>query len=71
MKCDIKEIECEFWDGVECSKEECEREHVPECGYKCKGGYLYNKAGRLIPVKEEKELFDKIGIRYLKPEERV
>jgi DNA polymerase/3'-5' exonuclease PolX len=39
-------------------------------GYKSIDGYLHNRIKHKIPVREEKDLFDKIGIKYVEPENR-
>jgi DNA polymerase/3'-5' exonuclease PolX len=39
-------------------------------GYKLNQYGLYDKKGKLIPIKTEDELFKKIGMKYAKPSER-
>ena len=40
-----------------------------KAGYKGKDGYLTN-AGHIVPVREEEDLFKRIGIEYVPPEKR-
>jgi DNA polymerase/3'-5' exonuclease PolX len=44
---------------------------IPRAGYKCHGGYLHNSHGIMIPVYEEKDLFEKFNVRYIPPEKRT
>lgn len=41
-----------------------------KAGYKSVGGYLRDSSGKKIPTREERELFDLIGIPWLEPEKR-
>lgn len=38
-------------------------------GYKCDGGYLYQN-GKRYETREEKDLFDRLSIKYIEPEFR-
>jgi DNA polymerase/3'-5' exonuclease PolX len=42
-----------------------------KAGYHSKDGMLHNHYDKPIPIYEEKNLFDKIGIPYIEPEKRI
>ncbi len=46
------------------------RETAKRKGYKLNEYGLYDEYGEQIKLKSERELFDKLGIEYLEPEER-
>lgn len=43
---------------------------IPAAGYKCHDGYLHNRNGAVIPVYEEKDLFEKFNVTFIEPENR-
>ncbi|MCH7400104.1 hypothetical protein MM236_19065 [Belliella sp. DSM 107340] len=40
-------------------------------GYKSENGMLYNDRGNPVPVREEKDLFDLLGMDWVEPENRL
>jgi DNA polymerase/3'-5' exonuclease PolX len=42
---------------------------LPEAGYKCRGGYLWNKKGDMMAMEEE-DIFKLANINYCPPERR-
>jgi len=42
---------------------------LPEAGYKCRGGYLWNKKGEMMAFEEE-DIFKLAGLNYIPPEKR-
>jgi DNA polymerase/3'-5' exonuclease PolX len=42
-----------------------------KAGYNSINGHLHNSIKHMIPVREEIDLFNKIGVKYIEPENRI